>query len=209
MNHTSPTQIKIKLLSEIIRDFNSVEFDNNPKATYLEGRKTENDRLTILVQQKYMALLEQRSAEERIGLECFTLFIPKFFPKKHKKEGQETMFSKRLITGHMIQVVRKDYAYWLDVIRKVQNGEAYISVIEWEQNKTETQKEVLRLDASSGIEVQKVHYNKKNFYLRKVRLCPDELAEKCGFNTTTDFKGYHKSFPISELALIQFTKFRY
>jgi hypothetical protein len=209
MNHTSPTQIKIKLLSEIIRDFNSVEFDNNPKASYLEGRKTENDRLTILIQQKHMALLDQRSVEERIGLECFTLLIPKFFPPKNKKEGQETMFSKRLITGQMIQIFKKDYAYWLDVVRKVQNGEAYISVMEWEQNKTETQKEVLRLDASSNIEVQKIHYNKKNFYLRKVRLCPDELAERCGFNITTDFKGYHKSFPISELALIQFTKFRY
>ncbi|WP_338761945.1 hypothetical protein WAF17_16600 [Bernardetia sp. ABR2-2B] len=207
--NTSLTQVKIKLLSEIIRDFNSVEYENNPTASYLEGRQTENDRLTILIQQKYMALVEQRSVEEQLGLKCFQLFIPKSFPKNHKKAGQETQFAKRIITGRMIQVLKKDYAYWLDVVRKVQDGEAYISVVEWEQNRTETQREVLRLDASSNIEIQKVTFSKKFFYLRRVRLCPDELAENCGFNTTTDFKNYYKSFPKSELAMIQFTGFRY
>ncbi|WP_375560231.1 hypothetical protein ACE193_21375 [Bernardetia sp. OM2101] len=204
----SLTQAKIDLISEILTNLKSVEYEDNPTKTYLEGRETENDRCAVLLQQKKMALLDLSYQEKTRGLERFPLLFAKHFPPTHKKAGKETNFARKIRTGQKIHTLRRDYAYWSAAVRKVQEGEGYISLTEWEQNKTETQSEILFLDASCKIGLQKVRYSKGKFYLNRVRLCVDQLASNDGM-LTSDFLRFFKTYGHSELALIHFTDFRY
>lgn len=155
-----------------------------------------------------MALLDLSYQEQKIGLERFPLLFAKHLPPSHKKAGKETNFGRKIRTGKKIHTLRRDYTYWLAAIRKVQAGKGYVSLTEWEQNKTETQSEILFLDASCKIGLQKIRYNRGKFYLNRTQLCVEELAENDGM-LTSDFLNFFKTYGQTELALIHFTEFRY
>ena len=163
-------------------------------------------------------------------MKTYVITFSREFPSTHKRSGEETGFVEKIMSGNKIHTIRKNYDFWEKRFRKINKGEACLSLRYWSGKPYRSkQVEFLRLTKEDGIGIQKVmlvdHDN--HFYIKIERPgqkalhsdcieCDDiemdiRLVKKLSENDGLDigdfqdwFKGIRKT-----VAIIHLTKFRY
>jgi hypothetical protein len=139
---------------------------------------------------------------------CYVLTISKYFPSTHPRAGEETHFEEKILALRKLHTIRANYKLWQKRFKKIDKGEAYISVRQWTGKPYRSkQVELFQYDKSDGIGIQKIniaesiklyHYNR---YMAQIAY-NDGLGIK-------DFINWFKSYKSSNLVIIHFTEFRY
>jgi hypothetical protein len=150
-------------------------------------------------------------------LKTFVLIISRVFPAYHSRAGEETNFVQLIKTGKKIHTIQVNYELWEKRIREVQAGDAILSLRIWTGlPRKSKQDEIMRLDNSSEIEIEKIC---RGNYIYLVGSSKDGLstfpilvpiiANNDGLNPN-DFQQWFQSIAVDEpLAIIHFTSFRY
>lgn len=175
-------------------------------------------------------------------MKTYVLTLSKVFPKTHARGGKPTNFKVKFSLGQgcpdcdepqdlsgvnisdcnscvnachypKIHTIRANYELWRKRIKEVQAGRAVLSVRQWTGKPyASPQKEIAKLTAEDGVDVQKLEFIDNNIFFPKVgyMLISDSLLS-CNDGLSLDdwrewFKGYDLSKP---MAIIHFTKFRY
>lgn len=90
---------------------------------------------------------------------CYVITIAKNFPATHPKAGEPTGFYKKIGDGNKIHTIRANYELWKERFKKIDRGEAYISIREWTGKPyASKQKELFRRDTTDGISLEKLEY---------------------------------------------------
>lgn len=160
--------------------------------------------------------------------------LSRVFPKGHIHQGEPTGFRDKLLSGEKIHTIRTNFPLWEKRIKEVQNGEACISVRQW-QNKPYRSKqiEVTKLTAKNGIGIQKITISRSEWeeYDNMPHFCYwttvgdkeiqiEDVARHDGFDDCFGFiswfdKALNTQQPDEEgwrhvtLPVIHFTSFRY
>ena len=150
-------------------------------------------------------------------MKTYVITLSKFFPAKHPKKGRRTQFFIKFLDGlcgsphwKKVHTIRANYELWRKRFKKIENGEACLSVREWTGKPyVSPQREIARLTREDGIGLQCCWLNCRTIIIDGHPIDPETVAWRDGL-TLEDweawFKNYDKSKP---LAVIQFTKFRY
>lgn len=145
----------------------------------------------------------------------YVLTLSKFFPKTHKRAGEETDFELKFVFGGTLDkkhTIRANYNLWKYRIEEVQAGRAVLSVRQWTGMPYRSKQiEIARLTADNGIGIQKLKmidlFRPTTINGHKVEL--PELAANDGL-TYNDWVEWFRKYDLREpLAIIHFTSFRY
>lgn len=135
--------------------------------------------------------------------------LSKVFPKGHRREGEPTGFKEKLISGEKIHTIRTNFPLWEKRIKEVKEGNACISVRQWEGKPYRSKQiEIARLTKENGVGIEMLWLDPI------VRLKP-QLKAIPGLDThdglcREDWLNWFKSAPRGKaLPIIHFTPFRY
>lgn len=148
----------------------------------------------------------------------YVLMLSQSFPAKHPRSGNATGFREKFLSGEKRHTTRANFPLWAKRIREVQQGEAVISVRQWEGRPYfSRQKTIGCLTAESGTDIQKLTFQLDrdgcasfNFFDIDGKY-PEltELAANDGLSVD-DWKEWFRGYDFSQpMAVIQFGKFRY
>lgn len=155
----------------------------------------------------------------------YVLTISHKFPTTHKRKGEETNFYPLILRKVKLHTIRGNYKLWKKRFRKIEKGLACLSIRQWDGIPYKSkQTELLKLDKSHGIGVQKLDFKKVPMTIDEVMKTQSkvlsrvwkplisndiELAKNDGLSLV-DFKDWFKKYDLSEpMAIIHFTDFRY
>lgn len=158
-------------------------------------------------------------------IKTYVLIVSPTFPATHKRKGEKTYFVDKInkrnsafnnfLDWAKIHTCRKNYPLWEKRIKKIQAGEAILSIRYWLQpggcyvpgNK---QIEVCQLDKDSGIGIQIIEFIGFHAVIDYNVVTDKEHVAKNDGLSLEDFKEWFKNYDLSKpLAIIHFTKFRY
>lgn len=118
-------------------------------------------------------------------MKTYVLTVSRYFPKTHKRAGEETNFVEKIIHAVIqkgilralnaksvtglndckIHTIRSNYELWAKRIKEIQEGNAILSIRYWSDKPYNSkQVEICQLDKNSGIGIQTVYFD-------TVRLC--------------------------------------
>ena len=148
-------------------------------------------------------------------MKTYVLMLSKAFPAHHSKAGKPTNFVANFFQGAKIHTIRNNYPLWAKRIKEIQQGEAVLSVRQWEGKPYRSkQVEIMRL---ASVEIQKLTFkvgysNIPNINLPVVDeyyVDVEDLALNDGLSLE-DWKEWFKGTDITKpLAIIHLTEFRY
>jgi len=161
-------------------------------------------------------------------VKTYVITVSRVFPIKHNLAGEPTYFINSIINtiNRNIQTyrikahtIRSNYPLWEKRIKEVQAGKAILSLRYWDGKPYRSkQKEILALDSSSGIGIQKLVFFEGDSYCPYVYqdnstsnnpVLIEKLANNDGL-TLEEFIEWFKDYDLTKpLAIIHFTKFRY
>lgn len=150
-------------------------------------------------------------------MKIYTLMISEWFGKDSLRPGEPTFFIDSIINGSKKHTIRANYSLWKKRFDKIATGEAELSLRVWlGRPYASKQFEVLRLNSTHGIGLQKIKFhkyenNKGHFLMVEDYWSPDikEVAENDGLDLA-DFEDWFKNYDMSQpIAIIHFTRFRY
>ncbi len=164
----------------------------------------------------------------------YKILLPKYFPKKHLKEGQRTNFRNAIINGTKIHAICQDVSKWETRIKEVQKGQAVLSIKEWTESLHKNiQKELLQLSAKDGVGFQKAVLSRSEWpdndnilhccywiTINEKEIDIDDFCHNEGLCSFTDviewfatrmdnIKPDKEGWRHQELAIIHFSNFRY
>lgn len=147
------------------------------------------------------------------------------FPKGHRREGSMTNFEEKLLFtltffryyGHpyiKLHTIRGNYPFWKDRFKKIEAGEACLSVRQWvgkPYGKGSQQREIVRLTRENGIGIQCMMPSRHRCFnlVDGKPINSFSIAGNDGLDYTDWcdwFKNYDHTKP---MAIIHFTNFRY
>lgn len=142
-------------------------------------------------------------------MKTYVIMLSKVFPKGHRREGEPTGFKEKLLTRKKIHTIRSNYELWEQRIKEVQNGEAYISVRQWEDKPYRSKQiEIARFSKENGVGIEHIYIPSRahlNFILERLH----GLDINDGL-TREDWLSWFENAPINQfLPIIHFTPFRY
>lgn len=177
----------------------------------------------------------------------YVLMVCRNFPATHPRKGQQTYFPDMIYNAtkgrgiipynihtkdHMIffvntalkiHTIRQNYPLWEKRMKKIQSGEAVLSICVWalpggRWNKKNTKIEIVHLGKDDEIGIQKLKFEYAG--LRNIAYAYIGESEEVGINIPTlanndgldpiDFKDWFNGpEPAVPLAIIHFTKYRY
>lgn len=150
---------------------------------------------------------------------CYVLMISKHFPAYHPKAGQETNFEFKILQMTKLHTIRSNYELWKKRFEKIDKGEAYISVRQWEgKPRHSKQIELFKFDKSDGVGIQKLFIKKPPFRIMYIYIDDKERKEDKHLSRIArndglilpDFMEWFKPYKLDKpLAIIHFTDFRY
>lgn len=167
-------------------------------------------------------------------MKTYVITLSEKFPTTHPRKGQETEFGRSFLNGKKIHTIRGNFPLWEKRLKEVQEGRAVLSVRQWTGVPYRSpQKELRRLTKEDGVGIQKVVFSRSEWDEsdgrqhfcnwatvdgREINL--DDAAQNDGFSGFLDFilwiePSMDRQTPDNEgwrhleLAIIQFTKFRY
>lgn len=148
----------------------------------------------------------------------YVLMLAKNFPAKHPRPGNATGLREKFLSGEKRHTIRTNFPLWAKRIREVQQGEAVISVRQWEgRSYFSRQKTIGCLTAESGTGIQKLTFQLDRDGCASFKFLdidgkyPEltELAANDGLSAD-DWKEWFRGYDFSQpMAVIQFGKFRY
>jgi hypothetical protein len=172
-------------------------------------------------------------------MKTYVLTVSRYFPKTHKRAGEETNFTDKIMCGTIcpgdceicdfklgkkIHTIRSNYPLWSKRISEIQKGNAILSIRYWSGKPYNSkQVEIYKLDKDSGIGIQSICIKPKCivwFLEKSVELFSIDnnfnnplnlafVANNDGLSIK-DFKEWFKSYDLSKpMAIIHFTAFRY
>lgn len=163
-------------------------------------------------------------------MKTYVLTVSRYFPKTHKKSGQETYFVDKIQASindvrqfrNKIHTIRANYELWAKRISEVQKGDAILSVRYWSGKPYNSKQiEICQLDKNSGIGIQALIFPEKN--INNATVCGNDFPKPTWYKGLTcielskndglsldDFKEWFKKYNLSNpMAIIHFTSFRY
>jgi hypothetical protein len=155
---------------------------------------------------------------KKVMKKTYVLMLSQSFPTKHPRSGSPTGFRKKFLSGEKRHTIRPNFPLWAKRIHEVQQGEAVISVRQWEARPYFSRQITIGcLTAESGTGIQKLTFQLDrdgcasfNFFDIDGKY-PElkELAANDGLSVD-DWKEWFRGYDFSQpMAVIQFGKFRY
>ena len=161
----------------------------------------------------------------------YYLTLSRVFPKGHPREGEATGFRESLLRalsqqkndnteGFLkIHTMRANWELWQNRFKKIDRGEAVLSVREWVGKpyaKGSSQREIALLSREDGIGIQKLRIKELDSFLPfvytdkyTIPVPMHALAENDGLSDS-DWKEWFRPYNLAKpLAIIHFTNFRY
>ena len=142
-------------------------------------------------------------------MKTYVIMLSKVFPKGHRREGEPTGFMEKLLLGEKIHTIRTNYTLWEQRIKKVQNGEACISVRQWEDKPYRSKQiEIARFTKEDGVGIEAL-------WLQPIGQMDWTLAAYPQLDTNDglcreDWLSWFENAPRGKaLPIIHFTPFRY
>lgn len=143
----------------------------------------------------------------------YVLTVSQFFPKTHKRAGQETGFPLAIKHYDKIHTIRGNYELWAKRFEKIEQGKAILSVRIWEGKPYNSkQAEIFRYQKGHGIGIEKILFDD---YLYSCQINGRRFGDmwKLSKNdglSDEDFEEWFKGYDFSKpMAIIHFTDFRY
>ena len=127
-------------------------------------------------------------------MKTYVLTVSRTFPETHKRAGEETYFSERILAGQKIfgacddcthkdcghceywlnpklHTIRANYVLWANRIKEIQEGKAILSIRYWSGNPYNSkQVEICQLDKDSGVGIQELCLKPKSILEDSVEL---------------------------------------
>ena len=145
-------------------------------------------------------------------MKTYALILSKVFPKTHARAGEPTEFREKFLSGEKIHTMRSSYSLWKKRIKEVQEGQAVLSIRQWE-GKTyySKQVEIARLTAEDGVGIQLLELtNDLSEYIIEGRHYNYVPVAKNDGQNPDDWLNWFSCHNLSKpMAIIHFTKFRY
>ena len=136
--------------------------------------------------------------------------VSRVFPSYHKSKGELTRFEQKIRDKNKIHTIRANYEKWKRKIDQIRNGEAVLSIREWQGVPYHSKQNYLfYYNQEDALEVSKLTKDENGYLINDIiRVSEEELAKNDGL-TLDEFKEWFKVFPSEPMAIIHFTAFRY
>lgn len=135
--------------------------------------------------------------------------LSKVFPKGHIRQGEPTEFKYKLLNGEKIHTIRSNYELWEKRIKEVQNGEAIISVRQWEDKPYRSKQiEIATFGKDDGVGIEHIivpQYLSLAGFLSQIA----DLDHNDGLTKHDWLSWFSKAPRNTPLPIIHFTPFRY
>lgn len=145
-------------------------------------------------------------------MKTYVLTVSERFPKTHPRAGEKTEFPLAIVHYDKIHTIRANYALWEKRFKKINKGEACLSVRIWSGKPYRSkQQEIFRYDHTRGIGIEKLFLEKDlhKGYVNRFLVHGGVLAKNDGLSFP-DFQAWFSGYGMTEpLAIIHFTDFRY
>lgn len=147
----------------------------------------------------------------------YYLMLSQKFPSYHKLAGQPTSFRSKLLLAlskwsyGKIHTIRANYFFWEKRFEKISQGEACLSIRQWEGLPYKSkQVEIIRLTSKDGIGIQRLSFSAdRKALVDGIPVSLVELAEHDGLSLEA-WENWFSNYDCSkDLAIIHFTSFRY
>lgn len=145
-------------------------------------------------------------------MKTYALTLSKVFPKTHAREGEPTEFREKFLKKEKIHTMRSSYSLWKKRIKEVQEGQAVLSIRQWEGKAYYSkQVEIARLTAEDGVGIQLLELtNDLSEYIIEGRHYNYVPVAKNDGQYPDDWITWFSCHNLSKpMAIIHFTKFRY
>lgn len=144
-------------------------------------------------------------------MKTYVLMIAKTFPKSKWKTEKKTNFPWKIAQGDKKHTVRLNFKLWQKRFEEINKGDAMLSLRVWEGLPYKSpQFEILKLYHTNGIGLQKMIVDdEKKAIVDDVPIALSEIAKNDGLEFCDFLKWFSEIEKGQELALIQFTGFRY
>lgn len=142
-------------------------------------------------------------------MKTYVIMLSKVFPKGHIRQGEPTGFREKFLSGEKIHTIRTNYGLWRQRIREVVNGEACISLRQWEDKPYRSKQiEIARLTKEDGVGIEAILLPPVGQLSRALDSYP-ELDSHDGLDRM-DWLSWFEQAPRNQpLPIIHFTPFRY
>lgn len=136
--------------------------------------------------------------------------VSRVFPSYHKSKGELTRFEQKIRDKNKIHTIRANYEKWKRKIDQIRNGEAVLSIREWQGVPYHSKQNYLfYYNQEDALEVSKLTKDENGYLINDtIRVSEEELAKNDGL-TLDEFQEWFKVFPSEPMAIIHFTGFRY
>lgn len=144
------------------------------------------------------------------GKKIVVLMVSRVFPSYHKSKGELTRFEQKIRDKNKIHTIRANYEKWKRKIDQIRNGEAVLSIREWQGVPYHSKQNYLfYYNQEDALEVSKLTKDENGYLINDtIRVSEEELAKNDGL-TLDEFQEWFKVFPSEPMAIIHFTGFRY
>lgn len=144
-------------------------------------------------------------------MKTYVITLAKTFPANHFRAGEPTNFKEKVLSRDKMHTIRTNYNFWVKRIQKINNGEGYLSIRQWE-GKPYNSKQV-EIARFTYLGYEKINISTKSIKINAKRITKStikKLAENDGL-TTSEFYDWFKpeNRPIKDAIIIHFTNFRY
>ncbi|MCI1681431.1 MAG: hypothetical protein LKI39_02620 [Bacteroides sp.] len=142
--------------------------------------------------------------------------LSKKFFKGHPKEGEETGFAEKVLSGNKIHTCRANYDYWAKKIARLKQTNGTLCIRQW-SGKPYRSPQITIIDIpASRIEVQKMTFKPFIFHPELIVIYVDgkgQISEEVAANdglSLKDYQAWFKGYDLNKpMAVIQFTNFKY
>ena len=158
-------------------------------------------------------------------MKTYVITLSRHFPVKHSKAGEPTNFRDAFNAGQVfnrgsectylrpkLHTIRANYPLWEKRIKEVQDGKAFLSVLQWTGKPYRSKQiEIARLTAANGVGIQKLELTNdlSECIVGGHRYSYVSVAKNDGLHPA-DWLDWFSCYDLSKpLAIIHFTKFRY
>lgn len=155
--------------------------------------------------------MKNKNQMNQLKLKTYVLMVSEYFPKTHKKSGQQTAFPFLIKKNVKIHTLRSNYDLWAKRFEQIYQGKACLSVRVWSDQPYRSQQiELFNFTNTNKIGLQKLE-NPENFVFAPIdgkMVNWEDVAKNDGLSFE-DFREWFNVRNDKPMAVIHFTEFRY
>lgn len=154
-------------------------------------------------------------------MKTYVLTVSQKFPKYHQLAGDQTDFENSIFNGlygvgidKKIHTMRQNYDLWAKRFKKINKGEAQLSLRKWSGKPYASKQEVItNLTKNDGIGLEKLDFTLLGWFVNDIDSDYDikDFARNDGLSQGDWYNWFKDTIKIDmePLAIIHFTSFRY